>query len=114
MLFCLIVEQPGVLPSASHRGQEKEDDEARDTPGAILRNERVQSASSEGSKKSTSSEFDIAAKQEDLEPSSGQPAQDKSEKAVYEVPTGKFWLHDDRTDEDANNRCITSYSINHH
>ena len=33
-----------------------------------------------------------------------QPLPDKSEQAQREVPVGKFWQHDDRTDEDANNR----------
>ena len=47
--------------------------------------------------------MDITAIGEELEAS---PAVvDKSEKKPYEVPTGKFWLHDDRTDDDANKRC---------
>jgi hypothetical protein len=45
---------------------------------------------------------DINAIVEELEASPG--VKDKSEKQPYEVPTGKFWLHDDRTDDDANNR----------
>ena len=32
------------------------------------------------------------------------PLPDKSEQSQREVPVGKFWLHDDRTTEDANNR----------
>ena len=73
------------------------------TSGVV--NGRQRSASSEESRKSANSD-DIAAKQEGLQASSGKPAQDKSEKAVYEVPTGKFWLHDDRTDEDTNKRYV--------
>ena len=103
--------QSEAQPSRLHhdRGQEAADTAAaaRSKPGdSISANGRHRSASSEASRKSASTDIDIAAKQEGSQTLSGKPAQDKSEKAVYEVPTGKFWLHDDRTAEDTNNRYV--------
>lgn len=64
-------------------------------------------AQSGGSNESTGSEIDIAATGESLGDSPEKaPLKDKSEKLPYELPTGKFWLHDDRTEEDANNRLL--------
>ena len=59
---------------------------------------------SAGSDKSAESQIGSAAIGEAPGGQPAEPLVDKSEKRNYEVPTGKFWLHDDRTEEDANNR----------
>lgn len=57
------------------------------------------------SQPSHDSEEDIGAGEEDFESSPEKPPlKDKSERRANEVPPGKFWLHDDRTEDDANNR----------
>lgn len=59
---------------------------------------------SERSDQSAGSEVNITAIEEELDPAPHKGLIDKSEKAPHELPTGKFWMHDDRTEDDANNR----------
>lgn len=71
---------------------------------ADSRDEKEPSSGSQGSNQSADSKVDIAAVGEQAADTEEGAAKDKSEKLPYDLPTGKFWLHDDRTDEDANNR----------
>lgn len=47
---------------------------------------------------------------DDSAPPAGTTAADKSEQQTFEVPPGKFWLHDDRFSEDTANRQAGAFA----